>query len=156
MLDITESIEKEDNAVRVRHVFIGLVLIGLLLSSCAPSGPSTIEILDSLETKVNEKDMEGVMALFAKDAVVEETYRPVPLVFSGTEGIEPLWDLYFLTTSTSEFRDISVDEDTATFTWAEVGPVYTKLWPVIIEVRNGKITYMDYYEDAVRVSAGEE
>ena len=142
--------------MRLRNIFIGLFLLGVSVSSCAPSGPSTLEVLESLETKVNEKDMEGVMALFAKDAVVEETYRPVPLVFSGTEGIEPLWDLYFLTTSTSEFRDISVDEDTATFTWAEVGPVYTKLWPAIIEVRNGKITYMDYYEDAVRVPTGEE
>ncbi len=143
--------------MRLRNIFIGLFLLGVSVSSCAPSGPSTIEILDSLETKVNEKDLEGVMALFAKDAVLEETYRPVPLVFSGTEGIEPFWeDLYFLTTFTSEFRDISVDEDTATFTWAEAGPAYTKLWPAVIEVRNGKITYMDFYEEPVRVPAGEE
>jgi ketosteroid isomerase-like protein len=142
--------------MRWSYSILGLALLGFVLLSCAPSGPSTIEILDSLETKVNEKDMEGVMALFAKDAVVEETYRPEPRVFNGTEGIEFLWSHYFLSTSTSEFRDISVDGETATFTWAEVGPAYTKLWPTIIEVRNGKITYMDYYEDAVRVPAGEE
>ena len=156
MLDITESIEKEDNAVRVRHVFIGLVLIGLLLSSCAPSGPSTLEVLESLETKVNEKDMEGVMALFAKDAVIEETYRPVARVSEGTESIEFEWGLFFLSTNPNEFRDIYVDGDNATFKWASVGPAYTKLWPIVIEVRNGKITNIDFYEDPVRVPAGEE
>lgn len=76
--------------------------------------------------------------------------------FNGTEGIEHLWSVYFLTTFTSEFRDISVDGDTAPFTWAEVGPVYAKLWPTRIEVQNGKITYMDFYEDARRVLTGEE
>ena len=141
--------------MRLRNIFIGLFLLGVSVSSCAPSGPSTLEVLESLETKTNEKDMEGVMALFAKDAVIEESYRPETRVFNGTEGIEFLWNVYFLATFTNEFRDISVDGDTATFTWAQVGPL-TKLWPTTIEVRNGKITYMDFYEDAVRVPAGEE
>ena len=141
--------------MRWPYFILGLALLGFVLMSCATAGPSTIEILDSLETKVNEKDMEGVMALFAKDAVVEESYWPEPRIFNGTEGIEFLWNVYFLATFTNEFRDISVDGDTATFTWAQVGPL-TKLWPTIIEVRNGKITYMDFYEDAVRVTAGEE
>ena len=141
--------------MRWSYFILRLALLGFVLMSCAPAGPSTIEILDSLETKVNEKDMEGVMALFAKDAVVEESYWPEPRIFNGPEGIEFLWNVYFLATFTNEFRDISVDGDTATFTWAQVGPL-TKLWPTIIEVRNGKITYMDFYEDAVRVPAGEE
>jgi len=142
--------------MRLRNIFIGLFLLGVSVSSCAPSGPSTLEVLESLETKVNERDMEGVMALFAKDAVVEESYFPETRVFDGTEGIEFMWSVFFLSTNPDEFRDISVDGDNATFTWASVGPAYTKLWPTIIEVRNGKITYMDFYEEPVRVHAGEE
>jgi len=142
--------------MRWPYIILGLALLGFVLLSCAPSGPSTIEILDSLETKVNERDLEGVMALFAKDAVVEESYFPETRVFDGTEGIEFMWSVFFLSTNPDEFRDISVDGDNATFTWASVGPAYTKLWPTIIEVRNGKITYMDFYEEPVRVPAGEE
>ena len=138
----------------IRNTFIGLFLLGVFISSCATSGPSTLEVMDTLETEVNEKDMEGVMALFAKDAVLEESYEQI--VYEGTEEIEMLWNLYFYTPFIGEFRDISVDGDTATFTWAEEGPMYTKLWPVVIEVQNGKITYMDFFEDATLIPAGDE
>lgn len=67
--------------MRRPYIILGLALLWFVLLSCAPSGPSTLEIIDSLETKVNEKDMEGVMALFAKDAFVEESYRSEPLFF---------------------------------------------------------------------------
>lgn len=132
-------------------------MLGFVLSSCADSGPTEfemLEILNSLETSVNEKDLEGVMALFDDDAVAEETFRDI--TYDGTEEIEILWSGYLNTTFTGEFRDISVDGDTAMFTWAEVGTLFTKLWPVKIKVQNGKITYMDFYEDAQTVRTGEE
>jgi hypothetical protein len=38
----------------------------------------------------------------------------------------------------------------------EVGTSYTHLWPTVIEVQNGKITYMDFYEDAETILTEEE
>jgi len=133
---------------------LAVLFISITLAACAPSGPSTIEILDSLETEVNERDMEGVMALFAEDAVFEELYQNVALY--GTKEIERMWKDSFFIKDTREFRDISVDGDTATFIWATVFPVNTKLYPTIIEVQNGKITYMAFIEDATEVPTGEE
>ena len=132
-----------------QYISLGLALLGFVLCSCAPSGPSTLEILDLLETKVNEQDLEGVVALFAEDAVIDESYRD--RTFDGLENIEGLWKVYFYTPVTSEFRDISVDGDTATFTWVEFRSVYNKLWPTTIEVQKGKITLIDWYEDAETV-----
>jgi hypothetical protein len=135
---------------------LAVLFISITLAACAPLGPTTpIEILETLETMANEKDLEGTMALFAKDAVVEESFRND--VFDGTEEIERLWKGYYdYLTVPSEFRDISVDGDTATFRWAEVYTLNTNLWPVIIEVQNGKITYMDFYENLTTVPTGEE
>jgi len=141
--------------MRWPHIILGLALLGFVMVSCAPSEPSPIEILETLETMANEKDLKGTMALFAKDAVVEESFRNI--VFDGTEEIERLWKGYYdYLTVPSEFRDIAVDGDTATFRWAEVYTKNTNLWPVILEVQNGKITYMDFYENLTTVPTGEE
>lgn len=136
------------------YISLGLALLGFVLCSCAPSepstpAPSTSEILEALETKVNEQDLEGVMALFAEDAVWEESYKN--RTYEGIENIAWGWEVYFMTPVTSEFRDISVDGDTATFTWVEFRSVYNKLWPTTIEVQKGKITLIDWYEDAETV-----
>ncbi len=138
---------------------LAVFFISLILAACTPTGPSTsgpspIEILETFETMANEQDVEGTMALFAEDAVVEESFKNV--VFDGAERVENLWRGYYLQKITSEFRDISVDGDTATFNWAEVYAKNTRLWPVIIEVQNGKITYLDFYENATTVPNGEE
>lgn len=143
--------------MRRYFIFLVIVLFGIALSSCAGTEPTELEmleILDSLETEVNEKDMDGVMALFAEDAVVEETYEHSAYI--GTKEIERAWKKYVTTPFISDFRDISVDGDTATFTWVEVGTSYTKLWPTIIEVQNGKIIYIDFYEDVETLLTGEE
>ena len=133
---------------------LAVFFISLILAACTPTEPSPIEILETFETMANEQDVEGTMALFAEDAVVEESFKNV--VYDGAEEFENLWRGYYLEKITSEFRDISVDGYTATFNWAEVYAKNARLWPVIIEVQNGKITYLDFYENATTVPTGEE
>ncbi len=140
--------------MRWRYGILGLALLGFVMVSCAPSAPSTLEIMDTLKTYVNEKDLEGVMTLFAEDALFEESYMNRP--FYGTKEIERMWNHYFVVPFIAEFRDISVEGDSATFIWAEVGTSYTFLYPTIIEVQNGKITYLAFYEDAERTLTGDE
>jgi hypothetical protein len=94
------------------------------------------------------------MALFAEDAVIEATYKN--RFFEGTQSIEFLWEEYFFTPVVGEFRDISVDGNTVTFTWVEFRTGLTKLWPTNIEVQNGKITHLDWYEEPERESTGLE
>jgi hypothetical protein len=142
--------------MRKQYITLGLALLGFVVFSCAPSepstpAPSTSEILEALETEVNEQDLEGVMALFAENAVWEESYKNQ--TYEGSENIAWGWEVYFMTPVTSEFRNISVDGDTATFTWVEFRPAMNKLWPTIIEVQHGKITHIEWPEDAVRESA---
>jgi hypothetical protein len=137
--------------------FLVIVLFGIVLSSCAGTGPTELEmfeILDSLETEVNEKDLEGVIALFAEDAVIDNSLQN--RTYEGTQNMDVVWGQYFLTPATVEFRDISVDGDTATFTWVEIRPGLTKFWPTKIEVQNGKITHLDWYEEPARESTGLE
>jgi hypothetical protein len=136
-------------------IILGLIVIGFVMVSCTPSAPSTLEIMDTLKTKVNERDLEGVLTLYAEDAVFDVNYRNVH--FIGIEEIEYYWThYYFLFPYITEFRDISVEGDSATFIWAEIGTSYTTLWPTIIEVQNGKITYMDWPEDAEPILTGDE
>lgn len=40
--------------------------------------------------------------------------------------------------------------------WAEVGAIYTEIYPTRVEVHDGKITYLDFYEEEERVRTGEE
>jgi len=138
---------------------LAVLFLSLTLVACAPSGSSTSElspreILEILETTANEQDLEGTMALFAEDAVLEESFKNFTI--EGTEELERFWKGYYSTEPTGEFRDISVDGDTSTFNWAEIFKTHSKLWPAIIEVQNGKITYLDFYEDGTTVFAGEE
>jgi hypothetical protein len=136
------------------YISLGVALLGFVLFSCAPSELSTTEILEALEVKVNEQDLEGVMALFAEDAIWDASYKNETC--EGFENIEWCWKIYFMTPVTSEFRDISVDGDTATFTWVEFRSAMNKFWPTIVEVQNGKITLIEWPEDAERESTGLE
>jgi ketosteroid isomerase-like protein len=137
------------------YIILGLALLGFVLASCTSSEPSINRILDTLETKANEKDWEGVTALFAEDAVFEESYQQI--VYDSPDQIELMWRNFLLNVPyTHELRDISVDGDSATFIWAGVTEIYTRLWPVKVEVQNGKIAFMDFYEDATRESTGQE
>ncbi len=141
--------------MRRYFLFLVIILFGIALSSCAGTEPTEIEmleILDSLETEVNEEDLEGVMALFAEDALIETSYKN--RFFEGTQSIEFLWEEYFFTPVVGEFRDISVDGNTARFTWVEFRTGLTKLWPTNIEVQNGKIAHLDWYEEPARESTG--
>ncbi len=136
-------------------IFLVIVLLGFALSSCADSEPTELEmleILDSLETEVNEQDLEGVMALFAEDALWEVPFENETC--DGFQNIEWCWEIYFMTPVTSELRDISVDGDTATFTWGEFRPALNKYWLAIVEVQNGKITHIEWPEEPVRESTG--
>lgn len=141
--------------MRWPYITLSFALVGIILCSCAPSKPSTpvpstSEILEALETEVNEKDLEGVLALFAEEAVWDTSYKNDSL--KGIENIDFALEQYFMTPVTSEFRDISVNGDNATFTWVEFRSGMNKLWPVIMEVRDGKITLIEWPEDAVRES----
>jgi ketosteroid isomerase-like protein len=109
-----------------------------------------MKILETLEAEVNEQDLEGVMALFAEDALWDASYKNETC--EGFENIEWCWEIYFMTPVTSEFRDISVDGDTATFTWVEFTSAMNRYWPTIVEVRNGKIILIEWPEDATRES----
>jgi hypothetical protein len=131
-----------------------LAILALAFVSCAPTGPSTIEVINLLEARVNDKDLEGVVALFHEDAVWEEPWRD--RTQHGIDSIDFVWNEYFYSPVTSEFRDISVDGDTATFTWIEYRGLLTKIWTTNIEVHKGKITRIEWPEDAVRAPAGEE
>ncbi len=140
---------------RAPMLLLILISIFVLISGCAPSAPSTLEIMDIFETKVNERDLEGVLTLYAEDAVFDVNYRNVH--FIGIKEIEYYWThYYFLFPYITEFRDISVEGDSATFIWAEIGTSYTTLWPTIIEVQNRKITYMDWPEDTEPILTGDE
>jgi hypothetical protein len=70
-------------------IILGLALLGLTISSCAPSGPSTLEIIDTLETRARDRDLEGMMALFAQDAVIDESFKREGdvFIFIGEEEI---------------------------------------------------------------------
>ena len=59
------------NKISIYLLMVTLFLIGFFMTSCAPSAPSTLEIMDTLKTKVNEKDLEGVMILFSEGAIIE-------------------------------------------------------------------------------------
>ena len=144
--------------MKLNKSIIYSIVLSLLLFGCAsptPEAPSTLEIMDTLLTNVNERDLEGVLTLYAEDAVFDVNYRNVH--FIGIKEIEYYWTHYYFTTPyITEFRDISVEGDSATFIWAEIGTSYTTLWPTIIEVQNGKITYMDWPVDAEPILTGDE
>ncbi len=137
--------------MRLSSIFIVFIILGVTFSSCAPSSPSTLEVLESLEAATNDKNLEGTMALFSENAILDETYLPNYIPNEGLEEIETIWVSYFNAPWITDFRDISIEGDTATFIWADEGANYTLLWPVKVEIRKGKITYMDFYENATTV-----
>jgi hypothetical protein len=134
--------------MRWTYFTLDMALLCFVAVSCTPSGPSTLEVIKSLETEVNEHDLEGVMALFAEDALWDASYKDEKC--DGYQNIEWCWEIYFMTPVPSEFRDITVDGDRATFTWIEFRSGMNKLWPTIVEVENGKITLIEWPEDAKR------
>lgn len=141
--------------MRWRYIILSFALVGIILCSCASLGssspaPSTMEVIKALEVEVNEQDLEGVLALFAEDALWDSSYKNDSM--KGIENIDFVLEEYFMTPVTSEFRDISVNGDSATFTWVEFRSGMNKIWPVIMEVQDGKITLIEWPEDAVRES----
>lgn len=134
----------------------GIIIASLTGCGTAANNPSSstssesmiLEIISLFEMQANERNVEGTMTLFAENAVVEETYQGV--IYDGTDEIEGLWRNYYRDSPPCEFRDIVVGKKNTTFVWAELGEIVTTLWPVVIEVKDGKITYMDFYEDATK------
>jgi len=123
-------------------------------STCTSSDSTIREVISAFERLANEKNVEVTMELFAENAILEESFQGVYL--DETEEIESLWQGYYRISLPCEFRDILVCENNATFLWAELGAASTTLWPIVIEVKDGKITYMDFYEDSTKESIGEE
>jgi len=113
-------------------------------ASCSPSDPSILEVIDTFEALANNKDVEGTMELFSEDAILEESFRGKFL--QGTEEISSLWRSYYKSSPPCEFRDIAACGNITTFIWADLYGGNNALWPVVIEINDGKITYMDYYE----------
>jgi hypothetical protein len=114
--------------------------------SCLASDSSILEIILSFETLVNEKDLEGTMDMFSEQAVFEESHRG--LRKEGTADIKAIWGSYYRLSPQAEFRNIVVCENMATFIWAELNALNDLVWPVLLEVQDGKITYMDFYDKA--------
>ena len=137
--------------MRLSSIFIVFIILGVTFSSCAPSSPSTLEVLESLEAATNDKDLEGIMALFSEDAILDETFKDNFRPREGLEEIETIWVSYLNAPWITDFRDFSIEGDTATFIWADEGASYSLLWPVKAEIQKGKITYMDFYENATTV-----
>jgi hypothetical protein len=120
-----------------------------LPSSCTPSNTTISEVINSLETCANEKNVEGTMELFAENALLEETYQGAyHPVFDGADKIENLWRSYYRDSLPCEFRDINITGNNATFLWAEFKGKYAIQWPVVLEVKDGEIIYLDFYEDS--------
>ena len=123
-------------------------------ASCDPSDPALLETINRFEVLANEKDVAGTMELFADNAVVEESYQEA--VFEDPKQIKVLWWGFYSTAVTSEFRDIETCGNYATFTWAVIYGDNANLWPVIMEFKEGKITFFDFYETSTNVSIAEE
>jgi hypothetical protein len=110
-------------------------------------------VIKAFEVFNNEEDLEGIMALHAEDAIVEESFRGVYL--DTPRDIEVFWRNYYIWSEPSEFRDISICGNMATFIWAELHALPV-LWPVVMEVHDGKITYFDFYEaSTIETNGGE-
>ena len=115
-------------------------------ASCNPADSTILEVIKAFEVLANEKNLEGTMELFAENAIFEESYRGVFL--EESEEIETLWRGYYSLSPPCEFIDILICENMATFTWAELNSLNSVLWPIVIEIHDGKITYMDFYENS--------
>lgn len=134
----------------------GLIFVALTGCGTAASNPSSsassesmiLEVLSIFEMQINERNVEGTMELFVENAILEESFQGV--VYEGTDEIEGLWRRYYFGSPPCEFRDIVVGKKNTTFVWAELGEIVTTLWPVVIEIKDGKITYMDFPEDATK------
>ena len=122
--------------MRLTHILIGLTLLGVLSTTCAPPESSIAEVLESLEASVNDRDLEAVMALFSEDAILDDPYAPLP--YKGLEQIERVMYVNLLTPWNHEFRDIAIEGATATFLWASESSALTKLWAMKVEIRRGK------------------
>lgn len=114
--------------------------------SCDAPDSTVLEVINAFEILANDKNLEGTMDLFAENAVVKESFKSA--VFDESREIEYLWQMYYFGSQPTEFRDVKVCGSNATFIWADTLAIGIKLWPVVIEVMEGKITYMDFYEDS--------
>ena len=122
--------------------------------SCTPSDPMILEIITAFELSANEKDVEDCMALWSEDAILEETFKNFSI--EGTEEIERFWTGYYSVSPPAEFRNVKACGNLVTFDWAELYAVSADLWPVYVEINDGKITYLDFYEDSTKGPLTEE
>ena len=91
--------------MRLSYILLGLVILGVTLFSCAPSGPSTLEVLNSLETSLNDKDKNGVMVLFAEDATTTGNVWSYNWNYEGIVEIEILINSTLKIPQKFEFRE---------------------------------------------------
>jgi hypothetical protein len=123
-------------------------------ASCTPADSTILEVIRAFEVLANEKNLEGTMELLAENAIIEESFRGV--FKEGTAEIEAFWRVYYWGSPPAEFRDIMICGNMATFVWVELHALRALFWPVVIEIHNGKITYLDFYEDSTIGSLGDE
>jgi hypothetical protein len=118
-------------------------------SSCTPSNSTISEVINALETLANEKNVEGTTELFAENAILEESYQGAYYpVYDGADEIFTLWRSYYRYSQPCEFRDINICGNNATFLWAEFMGQNAIIWPVVVEIKDGKIIYLDFYGDS--------
>ena len=122
--------------------------------SCSPADPLILEIITAFELSVNEKNVEGCLALWAEDAILKETFKNFSI--EGAEEIERFWTGYYSVSPPAEFRNVKACGNLVTFDWAELYAVSADLWPVYVEINDGKITYLDFYEDSTKGPLTEE
>ena len=143
--------------MRLSRIFIGFVILGVTLSSWPPSGPSTLDVLNSLEASLNDKDKNVMMALFAEDATITGSLRGWKWDTDGIAEIETGFvDEWLRSPQRTDFRDINIEGDAATFIWARVGAIFTESVLTEIEVQDGKITSIHWLDELETTQTGEE
>lgn len=136
---------------------ISILIFTSLMTSCSPSGPSTLEVLNSFEPSLNEKDKEGMMALFAEDATITGYYVAWEWDLEGIEEIETGFiDKALNVPTILEFEVNNMDGDTVTFNWTLVGEIFTNNYLAEIVVQDGQITSLHWLEELETIRTGEE
>ena len=128
--------------------------------------PDDIAVVLASNAALNRRDVEGMLAQYAPDAVVDD-HRKVP--FGSFAGHDELRGLYGgIVASTAEFREdvevlvargglvVAHCEVTARLAADPNGPVVGAEYGFVIAVRDGLIARLDLYDDgeAAREASG--